>query len=475
MAGVADAGAGPASAADLEAVARLLGRPPAGAFTVVVRGRDGAPVVIRNDPLLHDGTPMPTRYWLVGRREREAVGRLESTGGVRAAESAVPAGELAAAHARYAAERDAALPAGYAGLRPAGGVGGTRRGVKCLHAHLAWYLAGGGDPVGRWVAARLAGELEGPVAAIDCGTNSTRLLVADGEGRSLERRMTITRLGEGVDRTGELGAGALERTLAVLGEYRRVADGFSVVRLRAIATSAARDARNAAALFDAAEAVLGVRLELLEGAEEGRIAYAGATAELDPADGPYLVVDLGGGSTELVAGAPGAGAAPAAVVSLETGCVRVTERFLASDPPTAGELAAARAEVRALVGAAVAAHPALALPRRMVGVAGTVSTLVALHLGLDGFERERLHHARLRRDVVEALLASLAAEPVALRRERVGLDRARADVIVGGAVVLAEAMAGLGHDELVASESDILDGLVADLLRAGPGPRDAGR
>ena len=123
---------------------------------MVVRDRDGSPVVIRNAPLLDDGTPMPTRYWLVGRSERSAVDRLEAEGGVRAAESAVDPAALAAAHARYAAERDVDVPAGWTGPRPAGGVGGTRRGVKCLHAHYAWFLAGGDDPVGRWVGDRLA-------------------------------------------------------------------------------------------------------------------------------------------------------------------------------------------------------------------------------------------------------------------------------------------------------------------------------
>jgi hypothetical protein len=150
----------PPSAADAEAVERLLGRPPRGAFEVVVRSADGAPRVIRNAPLLDDGTPMPTRYWLVGEPDRARVGRLESEGGVVRAERAVDAGELAAAHARYAAERDAALPAGHTGPRPSGGVGGTRAGVKCLHAHYAWHLAGGDDPVGRWVAARI-----GPVGS----------------------------------------------------------------------------------------------------------------------------------------------------------------------------------------------------------------------------------------------------------------------------------------------------------------------
>ncbi len=140
---------------DVEAVTALLGRRPAGAFTVVVRDPGGRPAVIRNEPLLADGTPMPTRYWLVSPALCEAVSRLESAGGVRQAEAAVDPAALAAAHARYAAERDAALPAGHRGPRPAGGVGGTRRGVKCLHAHLAWWLAGGADPVGAWVAERL--------------------------------------------------------------------------------------------------------------------------------------------------------------------------------------------------------------------------------------------------------------------------------------------------------------------------------
>lgn len=140
---------------DLEVVADLLGRPPQGAFDVAVRDADGRPLVIRNAPLLDDGTPMPTRYWLVGERERAAVGRLEAEGGVRRAEAEVDAEELAAAHRAYAAERDAALPPGHDGPRPFGGVGGTRRGVKCLHAHYAWFLAGGDDPVGRWVAERV--------------------------------------------------------------------------------------------------------------------------------------------------------------------------------------------------------------------------------------------------------------------------------------------------------------------------------
>ena len=147
-------------AEDRVQVARLLGREPRGRFDVVVRAAGGAPVVIRNAPLMEDGTPMPTRYWLVDRALHDAVSRLESTGGVRLAEAEIDPGELARAHARYAAERDEAIDERHEGPRPRGGVGGTRRGVKCLHAHLAWYLAGGDDPVGRWTAIQLG--LDGP-------------------------------------------------------------------------------------------------------------------------------------------------------------------------------------------------------------------------------------------------------------------------------------------------------------------------
>ena len=146
---------GEGATTDHDAVERLLGRRPQGAYDIVVRHADGSPLVIRNAPLLDDGTPMPTRYWLVGEPERTRVSRLESEGGVDQAEAEVDPTALAAAHARYAAERDDALPAGHAGPRPSGGVGGTRVGVKCLHAHFAWYLAGGDDPVGRWVEERL--------------------------------------------------------------------------------------------------------------------------------------------------------------------------------------------------------------------------------------------------------------------------------------------------------------------------------
>ena len=149
------------TATDRAAVATLLGRLPEGAFEVVVRNEEGQPVVIRNEPFLADGTPMPTRYWLVDDELRKAVSRVEAAGGVRRAAAAVDRQELARAHARYAAERDTAIPPGHTGPRPSGGVGGTGQGVKCLHAHLAWHLAGGADPVGRWVAEQLEEQIAG--------------------------------------------------------------------------------------------------------------------------------------------------------------------------------------------------------------------------------------------------------------------------------------------------------------------------
>jgi exopolyphosphatase/guanosine-5'-triphosphate,3'-diphosphate pyrophosphatase len=446
-------------------VAELLGRAPRGEFSVVVRDADGNPLVIRNAPLLDDGTPMPTRYWLVGRQARLAVGRLESAGGVRAAEAAVDPAALALAHAAYAAERDAAVPPAWTGPRPTGGVGGTRTGVKCLHAHYAWFLAGGPDPVGRWVAARLdrigtVGAVTGaPAAAIDCGTNSTRLLVAYPRGPIVESVNRITRLGQGVDQTRRLAPEAIERTLAVLREFKGIIEQHGVSRVRMTATSAARDAVNREEFFAAAEHIVGQRPELLAGDEEGRLSFAGATSDLDPADGPWLIVDIGGGSTELVVG-PGPDGGPAAVRSLDMGCVRLTERFLLSDPPQPEQIEAARRFSSTLLNQAVEEVPAFRGGHSLVGLAGTVSALARLDEQLEVYDRDKLHHHLLTADRVAELCASLGAVSSADRRKRRGMEPGRADVIVGGAVVLSEIMRQFGFTECLTSEADILDGLV---------------
>ena len=486
-------------------VAALLGRRPKGPYEVVVRGPGGHPVVIRNAPLLDDGTPMPTRYWLVGRTEKRAVDRLEASGGCRAAEAAVDGTELAQAHQRYAAERDAALPSGWTGPRPRGGVGGTQRGVKCLHAHYAWYLAGGDDPVGAWVAEHLpavgepqdarpvpavparrlprAAAPEGPgpsvrvaigatrpagragggnVAAVDCGTLSTRLLVTSPSGETLARLAHITRLGEGVDRGGHVGPDAVERALSVLREYRAVMDELGVRRARMVGTSALRDSSNRATFSQPASEIIGTDLELLSGEEEASLSFIGATEELAGSAAPWLVVDIGGGSTELAFGsAPGK--PPVLARSLDLGCVRVSERFLRNDPPTKAELASASRWLREQYGQAEAGLPRLAEARTLVGLAGTLSALACLAQGLANYQREAVHHYHLRRQQVEDALADLAAQPMALRGRRPGIEPARAEAIVGGTLVLATLMSHLGFEDCLVSESDILDGLAASL------------
>jgi exopolyphosphatase/guanosine-5'-triphosphate,3'-diphosphate pyrophosphatase len=318
------------------------------------------------------------------------------------------------------------------------------------------------------------------VAAVDCGTNSTRLLVATSEDgpaglQTLERLMRITRLGEGVDRTRRLARDAIARTAAVLGEYRAVMDSFAVSRVRMTATSAARDAANREDFFGAAERVVGVRPELLGGYEEARLSFVGATAALDPADGPFLVVDIGGGSTEFAVGdgaASPAGAAPSqagrtvpfAATSVDIGCVRLTERFLRSDPPAPEELSQALSIVHDHLDDVARDIPAVRTAERLVGLAGTVTTVAAVEMGLPGYDGERIHHFVLTRAAVEDVFRTLATERRSQRVHNPGLEEARADVIVGGVVVLVAVMRHFGFDECLVSEADILDGLAMSLV-----------
>jgi exopolyphosphatase/guanosine-5'-triphosphate,3'-diphosphate pyrophosphatase len=306
-------------------------------------------------------------------------------------------------------------------------------------------------------------ELVRSVAAIDCGTNSTRLLVADPGGNSLERQMRITRLGEGVDRQGVLSKEAIQRTVSVLRDYRAVMQRFAVSKGRLVATSAVRDAANGDEFLEAASAITGLEAELLTGTEEGRLSLAGAVAELDPADAPFLVVDIGGGSTELVVGSS-VDDPELVVVSLQLGCVRVTERFLKSDPPKPDELAEAQAEIAARLDVAIAEHPRLTSARRLVGLAGTVSTLASLRLGLREYDRSRVHHTVLTRSDIESWYRTLSTEVATARLDRAGMERGREDVIVGGVLMLGSLMARLDFEECLVSESDILDGMVAALL-----------
>ena len=487
------------SADDYARVAELLGREPTGAFDVVLRHLDGSPLVIANEPFLEDGTPMPTRFWLVGEPERTWIGRLESTGSIDRVEAAIDDELIAAAHLRYAELRDSLISPDHVGPRPSGGVGGTRVGVKCLHAHYAWYLVGGDDPVGQWVADELAelghvasapspaptaspapalptgpspspGSRARVVAAIDCGTNSTRCLVArrgpTGGVESIERLMVITRLGRGVDATGRLAPEAIERTVEVLRGFRAVFDRHGVAVVRATATSAARDAANSDEFFDAAESALGVRPELIAGTEEGALSFTGATADLNAADGPFLVVDIGGGSTEFVVGSIDASSGPhlSGVESLDVGCVRVTERFLHSDPPTADEIAAATVEVDRLVHGVLDRVEGARGVQTLVGLAGTVSTLASIDLELASYDRGRVHHHVLTRATIEDVTSRFATMSVEARKMVPGMEAQRADVMLGGLIVLRSIVQATATATVLVSESDILDGLAVSML-----------
>jgi exopolyphosphatase/guanosine-5'-triphosphate,3'-diphosphate pyrophosphatase len=229
------------------------------------------------------------------------------------------------------------------------------------------------------------------------------------------------------------------------------------------ATSAARDAGNREDFMAAAASAIGVRPELLPGDEEGGLSFRGATAELEDAGAPWLVVDIGGGSTELIVGSDPTGR-PAAVASLDIGCVRISERFLVSDPPRSHELAAAHGYVARLLDGLSAQEPAFGTAATLVGLAGTVAALAAIDQGLAAYDRRRVHHYLLAQSTVERLLSTLAGESISARRSRPGMEPDRADVIVGGTVILAVVMRHFDFDVCLTSEADILDGLVSTLL-----------
>jgi exopolyphosphatase / guanosine-5'-triphosphate,3'-diphosphate pyrophosphatase len=288
------------------------------------------------------------------------------------------------------------------------------------------------------------------VAAIDLGTNSTRLLVAeveDGRVTEIERRLEITRLGEAVDRRRRLLPTAIARVRGCLTGYRRALESHGVERVLAIGTSAVRDAENGEAFLGELEWSYGFETRLLTGEEEAMLTFRGVAAGrlLAP---ETLIVDVGGGSTELVVGGPEGLSFRA---SLDFGCVRLTERFLASDPPAAEELHACAAAVRG-------ALPELR-PKAAIGVAGTVTSLAALDLGLVEYDPDRVHRHVLSSDAVRHQLERLAGLPVAERRRVPGLEPERAPVIVAGAVIVLELLSAFGLDALEASERDILDGV----------------
>ena len=305
------------------------------------------------------------------------------------------------------------------------------------------------------------------VAAIDCGTNSLRLLLADVDpGRAeltdLTRRMEIVRLGQGVDKTGRLAPEALARTIAVLRDYADVIASSGAQAVRMVATSATRDASNAADFTGMVKEVLGVAPEVLSGDEEAVLSFTGATAELTagPDPGPFLVADIGGGSTEFVLGP--AGGLPERKISVNIGCVRLTERHLHGDPPADQEVAAATADIDAALDAVAAAMP-VRQACTLVGLAGSVATVAGIAIGLPVYDSARIHHTRVPAAEVHLVTCALLTQTRA-ERAAIGLMHpGRVDVIGGGALILDRIMHRFGFGEVLASEHDILDGIAWSL------------
>jgi exopolyphosphatase / guanosine-5'-triphosphate,3'-diphosphate pyrophosphatase len=453
---------------DLSIVRDQLGRDPTTPFTVVARCPGEHPLVIRNHPVDADGNPFPTLFWLTCPTAVKAVSRLEAVGWInkfneRANSDPEFTQALAAAHEEYARERSRAFAQALAW----GGVGGTREGVKCLHAHYANHLAGGADPVGAWVA----GEIEPVhpdergvrVAAVDLGTNSIRLLVAspktdDGGLEELARDMVITRIGQGVDATGRIDPEALSRTVQVLARYCRRARALHAQRIRVAATAAVREASNREELERSVRDLAGSPLEVITGEKEAELSFLGSTRGLD-APPPYLVLDIGGGSTEFVVGPE----RPEAAVSTPMGSVRLTERLVRNDPPSPDDLAALTKAVEEILDEVErAVHVGRA--RTFVAVAGTATTVRAIAHGLAFYDPEAIHRTWLSLSEAARVLDELAQMKNPERAALPVMAPGRGDVIVAGATILVQVMRRFGFDRALVSETDILDGLVMEMV-----------
>jgi exopolyphosphatase/guanosine-5'-triphosphate,3'-diphosphate pyrophosphatase len=300
------------------------------------------------------------------------------------------------------------------------------------------------------------------VAAIDVGTNTTRLLIAEAQGtgyRELDRRLTFTRLGEGVDSGKVIQPVAMKRTLAAIAEFCSLCGEFGVEKVQVAGTSAVRDAQNSSDFLKAAGKLSGSPAVALTGDQEARLSFWGATGDLEAFR--CLVCDIGGGSTEFVLGTPSAEIAGR--ISLDIGSVRLTERYLVSDPPATEEILFMEAAIDELL-ARADAQIQNGSEAVFVGLGGTVTTLAAIHLGLDRYEPESVDQASLRRESLDALYRNLARMTLAERSRIPVLPEGRADVIVAGAAILSRIMARWSFDQVVVSEKDILDGLVLQMM-----------
>lgn len=304
------------------------------------------------------------------------------------------------------------------------------------------------------------------VAAIDCGTNSIRLLIADitnGTLTDVVRTMVIVRLGEGVDKTGEFSQAALERTFAAIETFAALISQHQPEQVRFVATSASRDVSNRSEFVAGIVSRLGIEPDIISGDEEAELSFLGATADLinfnDPPVAPYLVIDIGGGSTEFVLGTTG----PIAAISTNVGCVRMTERHLKSDPATPQEIAAATSDIDAAIDAAYAGVP-IAQANSLIGLAGSVTTVAAIALGLSEYDSVAIHGSRISAQDVHRVTQDLLAMTRAERAKLGPMHEGRIDVIGSGALVLDRIMVRTGLKQVVVSERDILDGIARGLI-----------
>ena len=465
---------------DLLIIESQLGRTPRGVVDIAHRCACGAPDVVRTEPRLPDGTPFPTSYYLTCPRLASAIGTLESQGVMREMEARLHTDEDLAARYRQAHDHYLAKRAELGEVAEIAGIsaGGMPDRVKCLHVLAGHALAAGpgvnpfGDEVLELVGQYWKGNscAPGPVAAIDCGTNSIRILIADvdASGALIEhaREMRIVRLGEGVDSTGEFSQAALERTFAACEEYKTLIDAYGVKSVRFVATSASRDVRNRAAFVQGVHQRLGVTPEVITGNEEAELSFLGAVRGLMNLESPVLVVDIGGGSTEFVLGDVSNGVNIAASVSTNVGCVRMTERHLVTDPPTSEQIAAVEADV-ALAFNEAAQVVDFTQAKSVVGVAGTVTTVSAMALGLTFYEPEAIHGSILDLDQIESITSTLLSMTRAERAALPFMHEGRVDVIGGGALVLRELARRTSPVSIQVSEYDILDGIVYRLAGTG--------
>ena len=298
-----------------------------------------------------------------------------------------------------------------------------------------------------------------PVAVLDFGTNTTRLLITDGTSIDI-RAHRVTGLGRGLGKTGRLSEEGIGRVLDAVDEFKLMISENGVQKIRAVATSAARDAVNRDDLFKPVSASLNHELELLSGEEEARYGFSGATVGLPPADGPFLVIDIGGGSTEFSYGTHAA----EIYRSVDMGSVRFTEQFLINDPPKPEELSGAIQVARLHLDDIDRDHPTMGKAGSLVGVAGTITTIAAVEIGLEPYDPQIIDGFALSRKAAEDVFRTLATESLEIRKYNPGLEAARADVIVAGCCILVAVMRHWDLDECLVRESDLLDGLASELL-----------